>query len=197
MIDFYTNPKSRGAIARWMLEEVGVPYTTHILSFSKTIKEPEYLAINPMGKVPAIVHNGKAVTEAAAICAYLADAFPQAGLARPLADRANYYRWMFFGAGPVEAAISNTAMGFVVPDERRATIGYGCLFDVLDAIDGHLQSSSYMAGDTFSAAGVYTGSQIGFGLMFGTIPARPSFTAYWDRIKERPARLRAAELDAG
>ncbi len=197
MIDFYTNPRSRGAIARWMLEEVGAPYTTHILDFDTTIKSPEYLAINPMGKVPAIVHDGKTVTEAAAICAYLADAFPQAGLTPAPADRADYYRWMFFGAGPFEAAVSNTAMGFVVPDERRATIGYGCLFDVLDALDGHLKTTTFMAGDPCSAADVYTGSQIGWGLLFGTIPARPSFAAYWDRVKDRPARLRAAELDVG
>jgi glutathione S-transferase len=196
MIEFYTNPKSRGAIARWMLEEIGAPYTTHAMDFGASIKGAEYLAINPMGKVPAIVHDGKVVTEAAAICAYLADAFPQAGLAPALNDRAAYYRWLFFGAGPVEAAVSNTAMGFVIPDQRRGMIGYGCLFDVLATLDKHLTDHTYFAGDTFTAADVYTGSQIGWGLMFGTIPARPTFTAYWDRVKDRPARKRAAELDA-
>jgi glutathione S-transferase len=196
MIEFYTNPKSRGAIARWMLEEIGAPYTTHAMDFGASIKGAEYLAINPMGKVPAIVHDGKVVTEAAAICAYLADAFPQAGLAPAVNDRAAYYRWLFFGAGPVEAAVSNTAMGFVIPDQRRGMIGYGCLFDVLATLDKHLTDHTYFAGDTFTAADVYTGSQIGWGLMFGTIPARPTFTAYWDRVKDRPARKRAAELDA-
>ena len=195
MIDFYTNPLSRGAIARWMLEEIGVPYTTHTLEYGTAMKATEYLAINPMGKVPAIVHDGVVITEAAAICAYLADAFPQANMAPSLSDRAGYYRWLFFGAGPLEAAVTNTAIGIVVPDERRRTIGYGCLFDVLTAMDKHLSQNDYFACGRFTAADVYTGSQLGWGLSFGTIPERASFTAYWDRIKDRPARLKAIELD--
>ena len=195
MIEFYTNPKSRGAIVHWMLEEIAQPYTTHLLDYGAPMKHADYLAINPMGKVPALVHDAVVVTEAAAICAYLADAFPQAGLAPPLAERAAYYRWLFFGAGPLEAAVTNTALGLVVPDERRSRIGYGCLFDVIDTLDNYLTQNEYFAGDRFSAADVYTGSQIGWGLVFGTIPARPAFAAYWDRIKDRPARLRAVALD--
>ena len=108
---FYTNPMSRGRIARWMLEEVGQPYRTEVLGYGEAMKSPEYLAVNPMGKVPAIVHKGTVVTEAAAICAYLADAFPEAGLAPEPHERASYYRWMFFAAGPVEAAITDRSLG--------------------------------------------------------------------------------------
>jgi glutathione S-transferase len=123
----YTNPQSRGRIARWMLEEVGQPYKTEVLDYASTMKAPSYLAVNPMGKVPALRHGDAVVTEVAAICAYLADAFPQAGLAPPPGDRlrAPYYRWMFFSAGPVEAAVSNKALGFVVPPERERMMGYG------------------------------------------------------------------------
>ncbi|HRE36661.1 MAG TPA: glutathione S-transferase, partial [Sphingopyxis terrae] len=103
---FYTNPMSRGQIVRWMLEEVGAPYQTQILGYDDSMKGADYLAINPMGKVPAIVHRGKVVTECAAICAYLADAFPDAGLAPPLEARADYYRWLFFAAGPLETAVT-------------------------------------------------------------------------------------------
>src|ERR1700757_223581 len=98
---FYTHPMSRGRIVRWMLEEVGQPYRTEILDFATTLKGPEYLVINPMGKIPAIRHGGAVVPEAAAICAYLADTFPRAGLAPALNQRADYYRWLFFGAGPL------------------------------------------------------------------------------------------------
>lgn len=195
MIVFYTNPKSRGTIARWMLEEVGAPYTTHLLDYDTTMKAPEYLAINPMGKVPALVHDGNIVTEGAAICAYLADAFPQAGLAPALHDRAAYYRWLFFGAGPVEAVLSNTGLGFVVPPERRRAIGYGSLDDVVAALDGHFSQSPYVTGGQFSAADVYLGNLIGWGAQFGLMPMRPALSAYWDRIKDRPARLRAVQLD--
>ena len=197
MIDFYTNPRSRGAIVRWMLEEVGAPYTAHLLDFDTTMKAPDYLAINPMGKVPAIRHHGQVVTEAAAICAYLADAFPQAGLAPPPSQRAAYYRWLFFGAGPMEAAVTNHALGVLVPPERRGMVGYGSLDAVLDTVEMRLEESPYLAGQDFSAADVYTGSQILWGMLFGTIAARPAFTAYTERLRTRPARQRAASLDQG
>ncbi len=124
---FYTNPMSRGRIVRWMLEEIGQPYRTELLEYGTTMKAPAYLAINPMGKVPAIRHGDTVVTESAAICAYLADAFPQSGLAPAAGDRLRgpYYRWLFFGAGPLEAAASNKALGFVVPEGRERMIGYG------------------------------------------------------------------------
>ncbi|MXQ12515.1 glutathione S-transferase family protein [Microvirga makkahensis] len=194
---FYTNPMSRGRIVRWMLEEVGHPYRTEVLEFGTAMKSPDYLAFNPMGKVPTIIHNGTVVTEAAAICAYLADAFPETGLAPPPGDlrRGPYYRWMFFAAGPVEAAISNKALGFEVPDERRGMVGYGGMNDVVNALEYAVTQSEYIAGDHFGAADVYVGSQIGWGMMFGTLEKRPAFEAYWQRISSRPAAVRAREID--
>ena len=194
---FYTNPMSRGRIVRWMLEEVGQPYRTELLQFGTTMKSPEYLAVNPMGKVPAIRHGDTVVTEAGAICAYLADAFPEAGLAPPAGDRARgpYYRWMFYTAGPFEAAVSNKAMGFEVPAERRGMVGYGCFEDVMNALEVAVTSGAYVAGERFSAADVYFGSSIGWGLQFGSIEKRPAFQAYWDRLKDRPAAKRASEID--
>ena len=196
-IVFYTNPMSRGRIVRWMLEEVGRPYRTEVLDYGTTMKAPAYLAINPMGKVPAITHGGAVVTEGAAICAYLADAFPEAGLAPPpgTPEAASYYRWMFFGAGPVESAVTNKSMGFEVPADRRAMAGYGCFEDVMDAIEQAVTRSDYVAGDRFTAADVYFGSQVGWGLQFGTIEKRPAFERYWQRIADRPAAVRARELD--
>jgi len=194
---FYTNPMSRGRIVRWMLEEVGAPYRTQILDYASSLKAPPYLAINPMGKIPAIVHNGTVVTECAAICAYLADAFPQAGLAPPAADRGPYYRWMFFAAGPVEAASTNKSMGFEVTPEGQRMAGYGNLGLVVDALEGAVAKSDYIAGDKFTAADVYVGAQIGWGMQFGWLEKRPAFEAYWSRISERPAAVRAREIDDG
>jgi glutathione S-transferase len=195
-IVLYTNPMSRGRIARWMLEEVGQPYRTEVLDYGTTMKAPPYLAINPMGKVPAIQHGDEVVTEAAAICAYLADAFPQAGLA-PSGDdaRAPYYRWMFFAAGPVEGAVTAKAMGFVAPQGREASIGWGSYAAVMDALESAVTRSDYIAGDRFSAADVYVGAQIGFGLMFKSIEPRPAFERYWQRISVRPAAVRARAID--
>ena len=194
---FYTNPQSRGRIVRWMLEEVGQPYKTEVLDYRTTMKAPDYLAINPMGKVPAVKHGDTVVTEAAAICAYLADAFPQAKLAPPPTDslRAPYYRWMFFAAGPLEAAATNKAFGFVVPPEREASIGYGTYDRALSTLEKAVSGSQYLLGDTFSAADLYVGSHIGFGLMFGTIEKRPAFASYLERVTSRPAYKRANDLD--
>ncbi len=194
-LHFYTNPMSRGRIARWMLEEVGAPYETTLLDYATTMKAPAYLAINPMGKVPAIVHGGVAVTECAAICAYLADAFPEAGLA-PAADaRGAYLRWLFFGAGPLEQAITNKSLGVAVPPDKRAMVGYGHFDAALDVLESAVAGKSYIAGNRFSAADVYVGSQIGWGLMFGTIEKRPAFESYWQGIADRPAAVRARAID--
>jgi glutathione S-transferase len=193
----YTNPQSRGRVARWMLEEVGQPYKTELLDYASTLKAPAYLAINPMGKVPALRHGDTVVTENAAICAYLADAFPQAKLAPPPGDRLRgpYYRWMFFAAGPVEYAVSNKALGFTVPPERERMMGYGTVAQALDTLEMAVSQAPYVAGDNFTAADVYVGSHIGFGMMFGTIDKRPAFEKYWQRISSRPACVRARELD--
>ncbi|MPS28001.1 glutathione S-transferase family protein [Pigmentiphaga sp.] len=196
---FYTHPMSRGRIARWMLEEVGQPYRTEVLDFATSMKRPEYLAINPMGKVPAIRHGGTVVTESAAICAYLADAFPQARLAPPPQSplRGPYYRWMFFCAGPVEAAVTNQALGVSVPEDRRRMVGYGTLAEVLDALEAAVAGGDYVAGDSFTAADVYVGSQLAWGMMFGTIEKRPAYQRYVQRLTARPAAVRAQQIDDG
>ena len=193
---FYTNPMSRGRIVRWMLEEVGEPYRTEVLDFP-AMKSPAYRAINPMGKVPAIRHGELVVTEAAAICTYLADAFPQAGLA-PAADdrlRGPYYRWLFFAAGPLEAAVTNKALGFEVPPERRGMAGYGTYGDVLDTLEAALAGREYLVGDSFTAADLYVGSHIGWGLQFGSIEKRPAFERYVKMIDGRAAAHRANQMD--
>ncbi len=194
-LTFYTNPMSRGRIVRWMLEEVGQPYNTVVLDYGTSMKAPEYLAINPMGKVPAIKHGKAIVTECAAICAYLAEAFPLAGLAPPPAERAAYYRWLFFAAGPLEQAVVNRALAVAVPADKRAMVGYGAMEDVLNTLEQRLLESPYFSGSAFSAADVYVGAQIGWGVQFGTIDARPAFVDYVAKINARPAYQRAVQRD--
>jgi glutathione S-transferase len=194
-LTFYTNPMSRGRIARWMLEEVREPYETILLDYATTMKAPDYLAINPMGKVPAIRHGDIVVTEVAAICAYLADAFPDAGLAPPTGDRGPYYRWLFFAAGPVEAAVTGKAMGLLAPPDKKRMAGYGSFEETIDTLEQAVSASPYICGDRFSAADVYVGSQIGWGMMFGSIEKRPAFEDYFGRLGARPAAVRAREID--
>ena len=195
-LTLYTNPMSRGRIARWMLEETGVAYETEIVPFGPPMKGPEYRAINPMGKVPVIRHGSVVVTECAAICAYLADAFPQAGLAPPTSARGDYYRWMFFAAGPLEAATTNRALGVEVPPERRGMVGYGRFETVMDTLEGAVKGAHpYIAGDRFTAADVYVGSHLAWGLRFNSIEARPVFADYVARVTDRDAYRRATELD--
>ena len=194
---FYTNPMSRGRIVRWMLEEVGAPYRTEILEYGGSMKAAEYLAINPMGKVPALSHRGIVVTEAAACCAYLADAFPEAGLAPDAGDalRGPYYRWMFFVAGPFEAAATGKSLGLLAPPEKAGQAGYGTYEDTVNALETALKNGPYVLGERFSAADVYVGSSIGWGLMFKMLEPRPAFTDYAQRLQARPAAQRARELD--
>jgi glutathione S-transferase len=193
---FYTHPQSRGRIARWMLEEVGAPYRTELLGYGGTMKSPAYLAVNPMGKVPAICHGNTVVTEAAAICAYLADAFPDAKLAPPHGSKARgpYYRWLFFGAGPVEMSMMTKFMGFDTTG-KELQVGFGSAEAVRDAIEGALSGSDYLAGDQFTAADVYLGSHIGWGMQWGSLEKRPVFERYYERISARPAALRATAID--
>lgn len=196
---FYTHPQSRGRMVRWMLEEIGVAYETVVLDYATTMKAADYLAINPMGKVPAIRHGDTIVTEVAAICAYLADVFPAAELAPPphSRERGPYYRWLFFVAGPLEAAASNKALGFVVPPERERMMGYGRYEDVLDALEAVTQAARpYLLGKQFTAADVYVGSHLAFGMQFGTIEKRPAFERYCAVLNDRPARLRAIRIDS-
>ena len=192
---FYTNPMSRGRLARWMLEEVGQPYQTHVLDYATGMKSEAYLAINPMAKVPAVTHGAVVVTECAAICAYLADAFPEAGLAPPPGDRGAYYRWLFFAAGPVEAAVTNRTLGVVVKPEQERMAGYGSFERVFDTLEGALDGREHLAGGRFSAADLYVGAQLDWGMRFGTIPPRPAFERYVAPMRARPAYVRAGEID--
>ncbi|MEO5772722.1 MAG: glutathione S-transferase family protein [Sphingomicrobium sp.] len=192
---FYTNPMSRGQTVRWMLEEVGQPYDTQILEYGTTMKAPEYLAINPMGKVPAIQHKGKVVTEVAAIICYLADAFPEAGLAPDPKDRADYYRWIFFKAGPLEAAFSNKSMGWETPADKQMMMGYGNYDLTIDTLEKAISGKQYIAGDKFTAADLLVGSTVGFMLKFNLLDPRPAFTDYAARMTDRDAFRRAQEID--
>ncbi|MBN7805082.1 glutathione S-transferase family protein [Agrobacterium rosae] len=193
---FYTNPMSRGRIVRWMLEEVGATYETHYLGYDgEGMKSQAYKAINPMGKVPAIKHGDTVVTECAAICAYLADAFPQANLAPPITDRGTYYRWFFYAAGPLEMAVTTKAMGFEIGPDKQRMAGCGAYGDVMDTLERALNVNRYVAGDQFTAADVYIGSQISFGLRFGSIEKRQRFVDYLADLQERPAYKRATQMD--
>lgn len=192
---FYTNPMSRGRIARWMLEETGAPYETRYVRYGAEMSAPDYAAINPMRKVPAIVHDGQVVTEGAAICLYLADAFPQADLAPALDKRAAYYRWMLFTAGPWEAATTNRSLGIDVPPEKAAMAGYGDFERTLAVMTGAVPEEGYLLGAKFSALDVYMGAQIGWGVAFGSIPKTPKVEAYLGRIQSRRGYIRASEVD--
>ena len=194
---FYTNPMSRGRIARWALEEVGQPYKTEIIAFGPPMKTPAYRAINPMGKVPALRHGDVVVTEVAAICAYLADAFPQAGLAPAVGDklRGPYYRWLFFNAGPLEYATVNKSFQFVVPKEREGQVGYGNYDLAMSTLEGALANRDYLVGNRFSAADIMVGSALGWGMFTGSIDKRPAFSTYCERLMARPASARARAID--
>ncbi len=196
---FYTNPMSRGRIVRWMLEELGARYETRLVSYGAEIKSEPYISINPMGKVPAIRHGGQVVTECAAICAYLADAFPAAGLAPPPAQRGAYYRWLFFAAGPLEAAVTNNAFDLVPPPDKESMVGYGNYATVMatleSALERAVEGGGHVAGQAFTAADIYVGSHIVWGLEYGLIEKRPAFEAYRALLSARDAYRRAADLD--
>jgi len=196
-LTLYTSPMSRGRIARWMLEETGAPYETVLLDFGPSMKTADYLAINPMGKVPAVTHGGVTITETAAIIAYLADLFPDKYLAPAPAspDRAAYYRWLFFMAAPYESAVTNKTFQFELPPGRGMSAGYGSFGLVMDTLEKALTASPYLAGPNFTAADLYTAAQLSFGLRFKTIEPRPAFQAFVARHTARPAYLRATAID--
>lgn len=193
---FYTNPMSRGQIIRWMLEEVGEEYQTEVLEYGAPLTSPEYLAINPMGKLPAIVHNGKVVTECAAICAYLAAVFPSADLGPAPGQEADYFRWLFFAAGPLESAITNQTLGWVPNDEQQRMAGYGNYDLTMSTLSEFLADRPYVCGSKFTAADVYLGSHIDFGIQFGSIsnPA-DSLVAYIEPLRKRAAYITAKAKD--
>jgi glutathione S-transferase len=193
---FYTNPQSRGAIVRWMLEELGQPYETIRLDYGTTMKAAEYLRLNPMGKVPAISHDGQIVTETAAICTYLAQAFPAAGLYPAPEHRGTFYRWLFFAAGPIEACFVGKAMGWEVPPERQAMAGFGTFDLAIDALQTAVAGKAFIAGGKFSAADVYVGSMLDFMINFKLLEPRPVFDAYLGPLRQREAYVRAKAMDA-
>ncbi len=194
-IVLYYSPMSRARIAHWMLEEAGAPYRLELVNFEKgENKTPAFLNINPMGKLPTIVHRGVVVTESPAICAYLADAFPAARLAPGNEDpaRGTYFRWFFFGAGCVEAAVVDRMLNRP-QSERTSLVGYGTYTDTVNTLEKALAPGPYILGDRFSAADVYVGSQIRFGLMTQSLEPRPIFQSYVARISDRPAYKRVSE----
>ena len=193
-IVFYTNPQSRGAMTHWMLEEIGCPYRVEVLNYTGTMKSPEYLALNPMGKVPTIRHGNQVVTETGAILCHLADAFPEAKLAPPLGQRGAYYRWLFFIAGPAEAAMSNKSVGWN-PDtpELQARFGYGSYERTIDTIAKAVDGKRHVAADHFTAADLYVASFLSWGMSFGLVDKRPAFENYVAPHVERPAAKRAME----
>lgn len=179
-----------------MLEEVGVPYDTKVLDYGTHMATGAYLSVNPMGKVPALVHGEQVVTETAAICAYLADAFPEANLAPPHGRRGAYYRWLFFGAGPLEASVTMQAMGWAAPDSKmQKVVGFGTKERVADTLDQALSSTPYIAGHDFTAADVYLGSLVVWNLGFNLLESRPALVEYAARLTEREAYQRASALD--
>lgn len=162
-LTFYTHPQSRGRTARWMLEECGAPYDTVVLEYGTTMKAPAYLALHPMGKVPALQHGDVVVTETAAICTYLADVFPEKGLAPPAGSpqRAAYYRWLFFSAGPLETAVTAKALNLLAPAEQAVMVGYGSYASVMDTLEhAVLQARPHLCGEPFTAADLYVGSHL-------------------------------------
>ncbi len=197
-ITFYTNPMSRGQIARWALHEAGAEYDEVILAYGPKMKSPDYLKLNPMGKVPTIVHDGIVVTECAAICLYLAEAFPEAGLApATLSEKADCWRWMFFAAGPVEQAVVNQSMGWGGQGDPKVEgrLGYGSYERTMAVLSAHFSERNYVCGDRFTAADIYVGSQVDWGLMFKTMIATPELEAYAARLRDRPAYKAAKAID--
>ena len=192
-ITFYHNPMSRGRMVHWMLEECGAPYEVKLIDFNKgEQKAAAFTAINPMGKLPTIVHKGVTVTEVGAIIAYLADEFPQAGLAPAIHDarRGAYLRWMFFGAGCIDSALIDKMFSRPPPD-RPMALGYGNFTDTMSAVTGAISPGPYLLGEKFSAADLYVGAQLGWGIMMKAVEPTPEIAAYVKRCTSRPAMARA------
>ena len=196
---FFTNPMSRGQIARWALHEVGADYETQLVDW--TDKPAALLKANPMGKVPTLVHHhdgnhAHVVTEAAAICHYLAEAHPEAGLLPEAHEKADYFRYLFFAAGPVEQAITTRSMGWSVDDpQKQGMVGFGSYERTMDAFETLLKDRNFVCGERFTMADVYVGSQVGWGLEFGTMPKREVFIAYAERVTARDAYREAHAID--
>lgn len=197
-LTFYTNPMSRGGIVRWALHEVGADYQTQVVGYGEEMKGDAYLAVNPMGKVPAIEHDGVVVTECAAICHYLAESFPDAGLGPQPGELGAYFRWLFFAAGPIEQAVTNRAAGFDTAGldaQKKGMMGYGDYDLTMGVIEGHLERHEFAACSRFTMADVYLGSQIAWGIQFDTVPDTPVLRAYAERATDRDAAREARAID--
>jgi glutathione S-transferase len=196
-LTLYHASPSRSSITLWMLEEVGQPYDVELLSLSKGENmKAGYLAVNPMGKVPALVHNGVAITELAAICTYLADEFPDAKLSVPIGTprRGVYLKWLFFNPGCVEPAMIDRA----APRKelaKRAMLGYGDFDTTMNVVADAIGKAAYLMGDQFTAADVVIGSTLRWGMIFKVIPERKEFVDYVARLTSRPAHQRAEAKD--
>lgn len=193
-LTFYTHPMSRGRIARWMLEETGLPYEEVLLDYASTMKAPEYLAINPMGKVPALRHGDTVVTESVAIGLYLADLVPEKRLAPPVgsAERGPYYRWLLFLAGPLEALLTAKHAGALA---SPVSAGYGAEGDVVRVLEQAVAGKTHLAGDRFTAADLYMTAYLNFYMQFGMLDRLPAFEAFCVHHAERPAALKALARD--
>lgn len=194
---FYTNPMSRGQIARWALHEVDADYEQVLVDWKD--KPQAFLAANPMGKVPAIIHHAQSgnhvVTEAAAICLYLADMHPEAGLSPRDAEKADYYRWTLFAAGPIEQCITSRAFRFEPTPEQEAMAGWGSVERAMATLEQFLADRTWVCGERFTMADVYLGSSVDWGMTFGILPPRESLVAYAERIQARPAYKAAKAID--
>lgn len=193
---FYHHPMSRGQIARWALHEASADYEQAIIEYGP--RDPGFLALNPLGKLPTIVDHGNGdavVSEAAAVCHYLAEMYPEHGLLPTPQEKADYFRWLFFAAGPVEQAVTGKSMGWTVPEDKEMMVGFGSYTRVMDALDGWFQSHHYVCGNRFTMADVYVGSQIDWGLQFGSIDKRDSFEAYAERLRMRDAYKAGKAID--
>tara|TARA_R110002096_G_scaffold259030_1_gene452595 strand:+ start:66156 stop:66809 length:654 start_codon:yes stop_codon:yes gene_type:complete len=193
-VELYYNPMSRATITHWMLEEAEADFVLKMIDFTKDENNTEaFLKLNPMGKLPTIVHRGAVVTEAAAICAYIADQFPKNELAPALnsPERGAYYRWLFFGAGCVEPATLDKALDRGNPD-KASSVGYGSYERTFDTLELVLRERSFLVGEQFTAADVYMASQLDLGMIFKTIDTRPVFSQYVARCQDRPGYKRCA-----
>jgi glutathione S-transferase len=196
-LTLYHASPSRSSIVLWMLEELGQPYDVKLIKLSEGDNlKPDFLAVNPMGKVPALDHKGTVITESAAICTYLADEFPQAKLNVPVGTprRGLYLKWLFFGPGCFEPAVIDRAAPRK-EEARRGMLGYGTFETTMDTVAKAIAQGPWLMGDQFTAADVIIGANIRWGTMFKLVPERPEFSAYAARIAARPAAQRAAAKD--
>jgi glutathione S-transferase len=195
-LTLYHAAPSRSSTVLWMLEELGQPFELVVLDMKKgEQREPAYLAVNPMGKVPAVKHGDTVITESAAICTYLADEFPAAKLAPAIGDpaRGTYLRWMFFHGSAFEPAVIDHALKRE-PGSRQM-LPYGDYDTTMNVLAGALAKGPYLLGDTFSAADVQMGSNLRWTMKFGIVPQRPEFVRYVDLLSKRPALMRAMARD--